>query len=87
MVVPWTGFPLKDLLALAKPLSSAKYVRMETFLNPEMAPGQRPSFLGGSMPWPYVEGVTMAEAASGLTFMVTAPMASRSPNRWGRRSG
>jgi methionine sulfoxide reductase catalytic subunit len=71
MVVPWTGFPLKDLVGLAKPLSSAKYVRMETFLNPEMAPGQQPSFLGGSMPWPYVEGVTMAEAANDLAFMVT----------------
>jgi len=71
MVVPWTGFPLKDLVALAKPLSSAKYVRMETFLNPEMAPGQQPSFLGGSMAWPYVEGVTMAEAANDLAFMVT----------------
>jgi methionine sulfoxide reductase catalytic subunit len=71
MVVPWAGFPLKDLVALSKPLSSAKYVRMETFLNPEMAPGQQPSFLGGSMPWPYVEGVTMAEAANDLAFMVT----------------
>jgi sulfoxide reductase catalytic subunit YedY len=71
MVVPWTGFPLKDLVALAKPLSAAKYVRMETFLNPEMAPGQQPSFLGGTMPWPYVEGVTMAEAANDLAFMVT----------------
>jgi methionine sulfoxide reductase catalytic subunit len=71
MVVPWTGFPLKDLVALAKPLSSAKYVRMETFVNPEMAPGQQPSFLAGTMPWPYVEGVTMAEAANDLAFMVT----------------
>lgn len=71
MVVPWTGFPLKDLVALSKPLSAAKYVRLETFLNPEMAPGQQPSFLAASMPWPYVEGLTIAEAANDLAFMVT----------------
>jgi sulfoxide reductase catalytic subunit YedY len=71
MVVPWTGFPLKQLVDMSRPLSAAKYVRMETFLNPEMAPGQQPSFLAASMPWPYVEGVTMAEAANDLAFMVT----------------
>ena len=72
MVVPWTGFPLKQLVDLAKPLSSAKYVRFETFLDPEMAPGQKPSIFGySSMPWPYVEGLTMAEATNDLTLMVT----------------
>ena len=67
MTIPWAGFPLKSLVAFAKPLASAKFIRFETFLNPEMAPGQN-SFL---YPWPYVEGVTMAEAASDLAFMVT----------------
>jgi sulfoxide reductase catalytic subunit YedY len=66
MVVPWTGFPMADLVALAKPTGSAKYVRMETFYDPDMASGQR-SF----SPWPYVEGLTMAEATNELTFMVT----------------
>ena len=51
MAIPWTGFPLKKLVAFAKPLSSATYVRFETFLDKKMAPGQR-SF----MPWPYVGG-------------------------------
>src|SRR5262245_38458187 len=83
MVVPWTGFPLKDLVALAKPLSTAKYVRMETFLNPDMAPGQQPSFLAGSMPWPYVEGVTMAEAANDLAFMVTGAYGKPVPKSMG----
>ena len=58
MAIPWTGFPLSKLVELAKPTSSAKYVRMETFLDKEMAPGQRASWY----PWPYIEGVTMAEA-------------------------
>ncbi len=66
MTVPWTGFPLASLVAMAKPLSSAKYLRMETFYDPNMASGQR-SF----SPWPYVEGLTMAEATNELAFMVT----------------
>ena len=66
MTVPWTGFPLKAMLDLAKPLSSAKYVRFETFMDPKVAPEQR-----GFWPWPYVEGLTMAEAANDLAFMVT----------------
>lgn len=67
MTVPWTGFPLKQLVDLAKPLSGAKYVRFETFLDPKMAPGQKQSWY----PWPYVEGLSMAEATHDLTLMVT----------------
>ena len=67
MVVPWTGFPMADLVALAKPLSGAKYVRMETFVDPDVASGQRQSWY----PWPYVEGVTIEEATNPLAFMVT----------------
>ena len=66
MAIPWTGFPLRKLVEYAKPMSSAAYVRFETFLDKKMAPGQR-SF----MPWPYVEGLTMAEAASDLAFIAT----------------
>ena len=67
MSVPWTGFPLKSLVDLAKPTGSAKYLQMETFMNPKVAPGQGQFFY----PWPYVEGLTMAEANNELTFMVT----------------
>ncbi|MFL5259045.1 MAG: protein-methionine-sulfoxide reductase catalytic subunit MsrP [Hyphomicrobiales bacterium] len=70
MVVPWTGFPLKDLVAIAKPNSNAKFIRFETFNRPDIASGQRPG-LFGSYPWPYVDGVTMAEAMNELAFMVT----------------
>jgi len=68
MVVPWTGFPLKALVDLAEPLGSAKYLRMETFMNPKVAPGQKSGFW---FPWPYIEGVTMAEAVNELAFLVT----------------
>jgi sulfoxide reductase catalytic subunit YedY len=67
MAIPWSGFPFAKFLDLAKPLSSAKFVRMETFHNPSMAPGQKQTWL----PWPYVEGLTMAEAANELAFLVT----------------
>ena len=67
MAVPWTGFPLKALLDRAKPLSSAKFVEFRTFQNPSVAPGQKQTWY----PWPYLEGVTMAEAANDLSFMVT----------------
>lgn len=35
MVVPWIGFPLHKLLALAEPTSNAKYVAFETIYAPE----------------------------------------------------
>lgn len=67
MVVPWTGFPLKALIDLAKPLGSAKYVRMAAFNLPDVASGQRQTWY----PWPYVEALTIAEATHELAFMVT----------------
>ncbi|MEP3277634.1 MAG: protein-methionine-sulfoxide reductase catalytic subunit MsrP [Stappiaceae bacterium] len=67
MAVPWTGFALSELVALAKPTSDAKYLRFETFNDPDVAAGQRQNWY----PWPYVEGVTMAEAMNDLSFMVT----------------
>ena len=66
MAIPWTGFPLRALVEMARPLSSAKYVRFESFLDKKDAPGQR-SF----MPWPYVEGLTIAEATNDLAFIAT----------------
>jgi len=67
MAVPWSGFPLKALVDMAQPLGSAKYLRMETFQNPKVAPGQKQFWY----PWPYVEGVTLAEATNELAFLVT----------------
>ena len=52
MVVPWSGFAMAELVKLARPKADAKYVRMETFENPDVATGQRQSWY----PWPYVEG-------------------------------
>jgi len=67
MAVPWSGFPMASFVDFAKPLGSAKYVQMETFLDAKMAPGQKEFWY----PWPYIEGVTMAEAGNELAFLVT----------------
>lgn len=67
MAVPWSGFPMKALVDFAKPLSGAKYVRMVTFLDPEVASGQKAHWY----PWPYVEGLTVAEATNELAFIAT----------------
>jgi sulfoxide reductase catalytic subunit YedY len=40
---------------------------METFNDPDMASGQKQFWY----PWPYVEGLTMAEATNELAFLVT----------------
>lgn len=66
MAVPWTGFPLAALVDLARPLFGARYLRMESFLDPYMASGQNSFY-----PWPYVEGITIAEATNELAFLVT----------------
>ena len=67
MAVPWSGFPLAALVNWARPLSSATYLRMETFQDRSVASGQR----APGYPWPYVEGLTMAEATNDLPFIAT----------------
>ena len=67
MAVPWTGFPLKALVEMARPLGSAKYLVMTTFQKPEVASGQKQFWY----PWPYVEGLSMAEATNELAFIAT----------------
>ena len=67
MAVPWSGFAMKNFVDFASPLGSAKYVRMETFLDTKVASGQKAFWY----PWPYVEGLTLAEATNELAFLVT----------------
>lgn len=67
MAVPWSGFPLKALVDLARPLGDAKYLRMETFNDSSIASGQRQFWY----PWPYIEALTMAEATNELALIGT----------------
>jgi sulfoxide reductase catalytic subunit YedY len=65
MTVPWVGFPLSRLVALAEPTASAKYVVFTTLADSKTMPGLGQRFY----PWPYTEGVTIEEAANDLAFI------------------
>jgi sulfoxide reductase catalytic subunit YedY len=79
MVIPWNGFELADLLALAGVQSGAKYVAFETLYRPEEMIGQRYPILE----WPYVEGLRLDEAMHPLTIMATGIYDKPIPNQNG----
>jgi sulfoxide reductase catalytic subunit YedY len=79
MVVPWSGFPLSALVNLAKPKNEAKYIKMVTFLDKSMAPGQKEFW----WPWPYTEGLTMEEAMNELSFIATGIYGHPLPDQHG----
>ncbi len=66
MTVPWTGFPLAKLVALAKPAAGAKYIGFTSLEDRKVMPGLDVAFY----PWPYTEGLTLAEATNDLAFLV-----------------
>ena len=80
---PWSGFPMKALIEYAKPMSGAKYVVMKSFMNPDAAPAQGPQSLIYGTPWPYTEGLTIAEASNDLAFMVTGAYGKPLPKQNG----
>jgi len=95
MVVPWDGFSMKALMDLAEPLGSAKYMVFTTVEQPKTMPGlSNPIY-----PWPYVEAVTVAEAANELAFITVgmyghslpkvsgAPIRMTVPWKYGFKSG
>jgi len=65
MTVPWVGFPMADLLRIAEPQAGAKYIVFSTLADEKIMPGIRDGFY----PFPYAEGLTLAEAANELSFM------------------
>ncbi len=67
MVIPWLGFPLKDLIDRVQPTSRAKYVEFTTLNDPQQMPGVRRPVL----PWPYTEGLRLDEARHPLTILAT----------------
>ena len=68
MAIPWTGIPLARVLKDADPLASATHVRFVSFNRPDEAPGIADL---ADAPWPYVEGLTLAEATNALTLLAT----------------
>jgi len=79
MVIPWLGFPLKDLVARVQPTSRARFVEFTTLLDPAQMPGQRRQIL----PWPYVEGLRLDEAMHPLALLATGLYGKPLPNQNG----
>jgi methionine sulfoxide reductase catalytic subunit len=79
MVIPWVGFPLAELIKRLEPTSMARFVAFETLLDPDQMPGQT----GGSLPWPYVEGLRMDEAMHPLTILAVGLYGRVLPNQNG----
>ena len=79
MTVPWMGISFQKLLSLVEPKKDAKFVRFETFFNPDVAPGQKQKWY----PWPYTEGISIEEAKNDLTFLATGIYGKNLPNQNG----
>ncbi len=79
MVVPWSGFELADLLAMAGVRPDARFVAFQTLYRPEEMPGLRYPVID----WPYVEGLRLDEALHPLTIMATGLYGKPLPNQNG----
>ncbi len=79
MVVPWVGFELSHCLNRVGVQPGAKYVAFETLVRPEEMPGQN----GGSIEWPYREGLRLDEAMNPLTILATGLYGEPLPNQNG----
>ncbi len=80
MVVPWIGFPLANLLKMAKPLSSAQFVQFTSIYDPKTMPNQRDNAM---LEWPYVEGLRIDEAMHPLTILATGMYGESMPKQNG----
>ncbi|MDP5219135.1 protein-methionine-sulfoxide reductase catalytic subunit MsrP [Ruegeria sp. 2205SS24-7] len=79
MIVPWNGFELADLLAMAGVQDGAKYVAFETLYRPSEMPGTAYR----TIDWPYREGLRLDEAMHPLTIMATGIYGKPMPNQNG----
>jgi methionine sulfoxide reductase catalytic subunit len=68
MVIPWVGFPLRDLLTRFEPNGNAQFVEFTTIVRPDEMIGQRLRF-PPLLRWPYREGLRLDEALHPLTMI------------------
>jgi sulfoxide reductase catalytic subunit YedY len=80
MAVPWTGFPLSALMKKVRPLSSARFVRFTSLLDRGRSFYQK---IRPDLPWPYEEGLTIAEASNELAFIATGIYGHALPRQHG----
>jgi sulfoxide reductase catalytic subunit YedY len=83
MVIPWIGYSLATLLKKVEPNGQAKYVEFTTLKDPEQFPGQKSSVFGGSLDWPYTEGLRLDEAMHPLTLLTVGMYGQVLPNQNG----
>jgi len=81
MVVPWIGFPMKALMAAVEPTPAAKFVRFSSYYDPQVCPG--PGLSLRNLPWPYTEGLTVAEMANDLAFFAVGVYGRTLPKQHG----
>lgn len=79
MVIPWNGFELKKLLAKLGVQESARFVRFETAVLPDVMEGVNYPILD----WPYTEGLRLDEAMHPLTILATGIYGKPLPNQNG----
>jgi sulfoxide reductase catalytic subunit YedY len=79
MVIPWVGFPLRDLLKRVEPSSKAAFVEFTTLADRTQMPGLRSPILK----WPYVEGLRLDEAMHPLTILAVGLYGRTLPNQDG----
>ena len=68
MAVPWTGFPMSELIKMVEPLPEAKFLRLVTVSRPDEMPGMK---MAPWYKWPYYEGLRLDEAMNPLAMFVT----------------
>jgi methionine sulfoxide reductase catalytic subunit len=66
MVIPWIGFPMHRLIATVEPTTQARFVRFVSYYNPSVTTGT--PLVAPFLPWPYSEGLRLAEMANELAF-------------------
>ena len=79
MVIPWIGFPLRDLINELELDNNAKFVAFETVYRPSEMRGQKRATLDR----PYRKGLTIEEALHPLTFIATGLYGKELPNQNG----
>ena len=79
MVVPWNGVQFSDVLAKVGVQAGAKFIAMESSVQPDVMPGVN----NGVIPFPYVEGLRLDEAMHPLTLLATGIYGEPIPNQNG----
>jgi len=80
MAVPWTGFPMADLIKKLEPKPEAKYIRFVTVSRPAEMPGMK---MASWYPWPYYEALRMDEAMNPMAMFVTGMYGKKLPKQNG----